>query len=229
MSGSILKSKLLYISYIILYIDYIMISDEAKNKCIGKLLRTPLESFSMNNLSKLTNISYVTMFNMVPVLEKKEIIKTEKKGKSTLININLEEADINTLSKAMINEREIFLKKNIEISILCDDINKNLENRFYSLMLFGSYAKGINKQNPDIDILFIIPDNENEEEYKKEIDKALKMHKKVNYILVKTNDFKEMLNIKNTVGREAFRNNIILFGVETYYMMVKNYVRNKGY
>ena len=88
--------------------------------------------------------------------------------------------------------------------------------------MFGSYAKKTQTKHSDIDLLFIVPDSE-EERMEKEIQtitRLLPLNLHTN-IFTET-DFKHMKNSKEiTVGSEAMKNNIILHGIETYYEMIQ--------
>ena len=114
---------------------------------------------------------------------------------------------------------------------LVSEIEETLTGMFYSLLLFGSYAKGESQKDSDIDLLFIVPDNEKKEEYHEKIIKALRLYPKIrkDFKIISAHDFREMLNQKYTVGRSAFQQGVVLFGVETYYSLVKQYARTKGY
>jgi len=204
---------------------------DTENKIIGKLLKTPLESKSLHQLSKETKLSYVTVHKIIPNLIKKKIIKLEKKGKSNLISIDFDNCPIYNLSSAMLYEREFFLKKDVQLTIFLRELEESLSNNFYSLILFGSYAKGNYTKKSDIDLLFIIPSRDFIDKYKEKIDKVVRLHtsNKKHIHIVSVEDFMDMLNNKNTLGRSAFQNGIILFGTEQYYAMVKKYVRRQGY
>lgn len=87
------------------------------------------------------------------------------------------------------------------------------------------------KKDSDIDLFFIVSSIEEVENYKEKIINALKLHPQIrkDFKVVSTKDFMEMLDQKYTVGREVFKNNLVLFGTEHYYSLVKEYVRTKGY
>ncbi|MBI4895230.1 MAG: nucleotidyltransferase domain-containing protein [Candidatus Aenigmarchaeota archaeon] len=204
---------------------------DTEYRILGSLLRNPVDSRSLNQVSKDTRLSYVTVHKLVPILNRRKLIRLEIKGKSHLISIDFDNADIESLSSAMLYQKNIFMRKNIKIYLLNRDISESLSGRFYILMLFGSYAKGKQKENSDIDLLFIIPDRKSIDEYMENIERVFMLypHIKKDFKIVSVKDFEDMLNQKYTVGREIFKNSLVLFGTEHYYAMVKKYVRTKGY
>jgi predicted nucleotidyltransferase len=204
---------------------------DTENRIIGNLLRSPLESKSMHAIAKATGLTYVTVYKVIPTLEKKHIVRVGKKGKAHLVAIDFERADGSTLSDAIGYERGLFLRKHPQITVLRREIEEGLIVLFYSLVLFGSYARGNARADSDIDLLFIIPPDSDKELYRKKVDTVLRLHPaiKKDYSIVTSDDFMDMLGQKYTVGREAFLNGLVLFGAEQYYAMVKHYARTKGY
>ena len=204
---------------------------DTENKILGNLLRCPLESKSLNQLSIETGLSYVTVHKLIPLLLRRGLGRLEKKGRAHLISIDFELADLEKISSAMLYEKNSFLKKHAQLLLVVKDLEEVLAGKFYILLLFGSYAKDKIKKDSDIDLFFIVPSREEVENYKEKIISALKLHSKIrkDFKVVATKDFMEMLDQKYTVGREVFKNNLVLFGTEHYYSLVKEYVRTKGY
>jgi len=203
---------------------------DTENKILGNLLRQPLKSKSLHQIALDTHLSYVTVHRVIPVLLKRKLIKQEKKGKANLISIDFENAKLEDISSAILHEKTKFMKKYPQIAILIKDIEEVLAGKLYILLLFGSYAKENQKKDSDIDLLFVISDKEDSENYKEKINKALKLSTlKKDFNIVTTNDFIDMLNQRYTAGREAFESGLVLFGTEPYYAMVKAHVRKRGY
>ncbi len=204
---------------------------DTENTILGYLLRNPLESRSMHQIAEGTKLSYVTVHKLIPCLLNRKLIKLEEKGKAYLTSINFEDATVEKLSSAMLFEKSKFLMQHPSLILLTREIEEALQGNFYILLLFGSYAKEKSKIDSDIDFFFIIPYRKDIEIYQEKINKVLKLYPKIkkDFKLVSAEDFKAMLDQKYTVGRSVFQHGIVLFGVEHYYSMVKNYVRTKGY
>ncbi len=208
-----------------------MAHQDTENRIIGNLLRRPLESKSMHQLAAETKLSYITVHKIVPALVKRKIAKLEKKGKAHLISIDFEHAPLEKLSSAMLHEKDHFIKKRPFLAILTAELEETLAEKFYILLLFGSYAQEKERKSSDVDLLFIIPESEKREEYSTRINKVLRLHPQppIDGKIVSMRDFIEMLNQKYTVGRSVLGAAIVLFGTEQYYAMVKEYARTKGY
>lgn len=203
---------------------------DTENKILGNLLRQPLKSKSLHQIALDTKLTYVTVHKIIPILLKRKIIKLEKKGKANLITIDFENARLDDLSSAILQEKSKLMKKYPQIAILIKDIEEALSGKLYILLLFGSYAKEKEKKDSDVDLIFIVSNRTDIEDYKEKINKALKLSTlKKDFNLFTTNDFIDMLNQKYTVGREAFEQGIVLFGTEPYYSMVKEHARKRGY
>jgi predicted nucleotidyltransferase len=203
---------------------------DTENKILGNLLRQPLKSKSMHQIALETKLTYVTVHKIIPILLKRKIIKSEKKGKANLITIDFENARIEDLTSAVLSEKAKLMKIYPQIAILIKDIEEVMAGNFYILLLFGSYAKEKEKNDSDVDLLFIVPDRKDIEAYREMINKAFKLSALIkDFNIVTTHDFTDMLNQKYTVGREAFEQGIVLFGAEPYYAMVREHARKRGY
>lgn len=95
---------------------------------------------------------------------------------------------------------------------------QNISKQFI-LLLFGSYVKGTATKHSDIDVL-VISDEEAAQEVEREI--RLLPHN-IHLTAITYEEFRSMLRSKEfTVGSEAVKKNIILFGVEDYYRLLDN-------
>lgn len=204
---------------------------DTEDKIVGNLLSNPLESKSLHQVAIDTKLSYVTVHKVAPRLLQRQLIKIKKKGKANLISVDLEYADIGSLSSAMVYQRKIILRKYLQLLLLIREIEVTLSGKFYILLLFGSYAKGEARQDSDLDFLFLIPDAEKKGLYLEKINKTLELYPKIkkDFKVISISDFREMLPQKYTVGRSAFEQSVVLFGTEPYYAMVRDYVRTQGY
>jgi len=205
--------------------------ENTEDRILGNLLLKPLDSKSIHQIALTTGLSYVTAHRLMPDLIKKKLVKMEKKGKASLISIDFEHAELEKLSSAILYERGCIMRKYPKLTLILREIEEALSGKFYVLVLFGSYAKGRPKKESDLDFLFIVQRREEIEIYREMVNKALRLYPtiKKDFNIVTTKDFMKMLNQKYSVGREAFLHGVVLFGAENYYVMVKDYVRKKGY
>src|SRR3989338_8564078 len=169
---------------------------DTENKIIGNLLMAPLESKSLLKLSSDTKLTYVTVHKVIPALIKRKLLKIAKKGNSSLVSIDLDNANLEDISSASLYGRNLFFKKYPAISLLVKDVEESLSDLFYILLLFGSYAKGNPKNDSDIDLLFIIPTKKESDIYMEKIKKALRLHQQIKKDLniASAEDFLDMLD-----------------------------------
>lgn len=187
---------------------------------IKYLIENKEKELNINLISKNLSIDYKNLYLSIKKIEKKEIIKIENFGKSKRIKLNLE---INPEIFEAENLRKNELLKNKNLFVMLNEIKNNLYSNFFILLLYGSYAKNKQTKKSDIDLIFIVP-NKNEENLDIEIKKIIKsIPLPIHYLVFSENQFLEMLNNNElNVGKEAFNNNIILHGIENYYNLLKN-------
>lgn len=96
---------------------------------------------------------------------------------------------------------------------------------FYSLVVFGSYAKGKNKKGSDLDIAIFIPESSDKKPIEKELsDAKLKSLLDMDIHIIKKDEFLEMLLADyENLGKEIARKNLPLHNIDIFYSMI-----NKG-
>ena len=189
------------------------------------LIKNPHEKFSIKEISRRTNIDYKLTHNSVKRLQDKKIIKKVKYGKTILSEINLTEAT-DYLIQVENKRKETFLKKNTGIKIILRDIQEQIKNPYYTLIIFGSYAKGQQHKNSDLALLNhtiepgVFSDIETIERRTHSVSSLRPT--KIHPVIISYEDFEEMLQSKEelNVGKEVMLNHIIIFGAEAYYKML---------
>lgn len=160
------------------------------------------------------NISQKNIALTLNSLEKHGILSSKIKGNSKYFFLNRK----NPLIKEYILLTEIentllFFKNNIKISQVFDKIDK--KNKI--MCIFGSYAKGIQKKDSDLDLLIIGKTDENEI---KKIGELFNI--KISIKKGSLNDFKELLEKNNPLMNEILENHIIISGYEEFiYEVIK--------
>ena len=108
------------------------------------------------------------------------------------------------------------------IKLMLKDLLTSVNNPFFIILVFGSYAKEKQTINSDLDLMFILK-NKNDS---KEIEQAInnihtKTKKSVHYVDI--NDFLDMIKNPNqfNIGNEAKKYHVILHGVEMYYEILR--------
>ena len=134
-------------------------------------------------------------------LKNENVIDSKKEGKNKIFFLKQ-----NIISRNYVFQTEVYrltklLKKNPELDIIFEEILKKTDEKL--IVLFGSYAKGLEKKNSDIDIYI----ETNSRSVKKVVEEV---YSKIN---VKIGIF----DIKSPLIKEIIKDHIIVRGIETFY------------
>lgn len=178
------------------------------------------KSFTMYELSKILLIPYASFHRTIKRIEDLLIIK--KIGKSKVIRLNTNNEIITSyLAAASYEEKKEFLKTQPIIKKIASDIKEERE----IVVLFGSYAKGTEKDKSDIDLLII---NNNGEKTISFSEYELLYKKEINAMFFTKKEFRLMLkNEEENVGKQALRNHIILSNQNEFWRLVFDRIKQK--
>lgn len=172
------------------------------------------ETFTMHQLSKLTEIPYATLYRTIK--EDSHLFAVENVGKAKTIKLRLNNPIIKSyLIMHSFEEMRFFLKQHPIIN----KIKSELKTKDI-VLLFGSYAKGEKTEKSDIDLLIINKDGKRSISFSKY---ELLFKKKINPIFITKKEFKLMLKDKEeNVGKQALKDHIILNNPEEFWKEVLN-------
>ncbi len=174
------------------------------------------KTLSIKKVSDILNINYRIVYEEIMKLEKEALIKIIRQGNSNLCQFNYK-YDSKLVKIEELRKQEIF--KNKDLKLVYTRI-KEVKSPFYCLILFGSHANKTNQKGSDID-LCLITDNP-------KISKGVQSILSITPIDIHLQDFNsehfiQMLKSKEfNVGNEIVKNNVILYGLESFYEMVNN-------
>jgi predicted nucleotidyltransferase len=176
------------------------------------LIENNTEKFSIRQIALKRKINYKSAYQNIIKLNKEKIIQIEKTGNTTFCSFN-HKFDCSVFEVEYLRRKELLKNKNF--NVIYQQLNSS--NQQFILLLFGSYAKGSNTGNSDIDLLLITDNPKNIEEQLKVL--PLPIH----LTTISTTEFKIMLESKKfSVVSEAIIHKIILFGIEDYYRLINN-------
>ena len=180
------------------------------------LLSNKKKQFTIREISKQTSIDYKTVHVAIQNLSSSNTIEAKKIGQTTLCSLNLKKFT-EEIYVAEYSRTQDLLKNKSFNSLM--SYFENLEP-FFIMLLFGSYASGKQRKSSDIDLM-LITDNE---KMKIEITQIISLIPlDIHFLHFTTKEYLDMLKTTQfNVGKEAFYNNIIIFGIEDYYRMIKN-------
>ena len=186
----------------------------------------PTRVCSINEISKLLLKPYGTTYNYVQSLIKDRVLKSNIKGKATLCSLNFDsQKAIELLSIISISDKEVFAKKQTIISEALDElatkVKEKTSHNIFTLVLFGSIARGISKEKSDIDLFFITPSKEKYDEIIENECNALRLSygRDLNPIIAEPKMYINMLMEKGeNIGRQLLKTDkIIFFGANKFW------------
>ncbi len=177
------------------------------------------EELNILKVSKYLKMDYKNAYSIVKRLEKTLLVKIENFGQSSRVKLN---AIIHPVIFEAEFERRNDILKDKNIAVMLSSFKRAIKSKLYIALLFGSYAKRTQTKNSDIDLMFICPDGL-EDSLEKDVSRtARSMPLHLHPVVFSESQFVEMINAKESnVGQEALRNNIILYGIENYYEMLR--------
>lgn len=192
-----------------------------QEEILGSLLGNPEEKLTIRGIAKKLGKSYSLVYNNIADLEKKKLIIKQDVPPGQIVVLN-EFAPSDILVDIELKKKNEFLKKHLWMKVFLEDVFNSINNVFFVLLVFGSYAKGTQTKKSDIDLLFIVKDKKDIEKIENSV-KEIYSKVKMGMNFSDANDFIEM--IKNTnkmnIGNEAKKHHIILYGAEMYYQLLK--------
>ena len=203
-----------------LYTHNIMdkIHNSTKDKIVKLLISNKREEFTIRAISQNIKVDYKTVYLITKQLIEAEVVRSKKAGQAVLCSINHKKFNSDIFRAETIRRDEALADKNIHV--LYNNIREEIQEPFFILLIFGSYASKQQRRSSDIDLM-LITDNGDINKKIKNIVSSIPLE--VHLSDFKSKEFLSMLKTTDfNVGREAFYNNIILLGIEDYYRMIEN-------
>ena len=184
-----------------------------EQKIMDVVLPQPFKIYSIKEISKLIKSSYALTHESIKSLLNKKMIKAKKIGNSLACQLNLS-VDSQLLAISSLIHSQKFLNK-VRFGFVIDDIKNKLNDLIYIMILFGSYAKGTATKKSDIDLLFVVQNEQDIEKTRKKIKSVLSSTNiKVEFEIITTEWLIKMFEERHSVGREVLEGSIILHGAE---------------
>lgn len=205
-----------------------MFFNNAEQKILGTLLRTPLEYYSIRQLALNLRLAYPSAHKSVKKLSQRQLINIKKKGNSILCGISF--AHPEELAIAALAESQLFVRKYPALHNLTGQLKQRLADELYIMILFGGYAKEKAHTSSDIDLLFMVSDKQKIKSFSQKVISVLNaLNYNVDFEVVTVDWFYQMLGDKTTVGREIFKTSVILHNSEAYLYLIQKYDQQQGY
>lgn len=200
--------------------------NNTKKKIIPLFSKDLDRELTIHQIKKELKRSYHFVYDNVQELIKENVLNKKTRGHSTVCTLNLKNDKTSALlTLNSIEEKEHFFNNKKELKPLFNELIDNLTFKvdIFSILLFGSYAKGIETKQSDVDILIIAEKKDKDNAISREI-RALetKYGKEINQIVINRKIFKDMLSSRTelNVGKETLANHVILYGAEMFWRFV---------
>jgi predicted nucleotidyltransferase len=182
-----------------------------------------VSEFSISDiLKKLGLSSRAWVYRYLEEFCKQGILISKKVGNTKTYSLNL---NINTINHLSYLDTDKYSSSNINKQII-EPLLTNKCN--YCLIVFGSYAKNKSANSSDIDLCFLIDSKKSEKDIKSLVESIkLKSIKEIDDHYITTEELVKMLLWdKENLGKQIFKDNIIVFNHIIYYNAIKNAIKN---
>ncbi len=196
-----------------------MLFTKTQIKTLKLLCSAITKSYSIRAISRDIKQSYPLTYNSTKDLIKKGFI-IEDEHRLLSLNYKLNFHDLAYIESLRAEE---FLKKHKEIMLFVDEVLKKMEG-FFTLLIFGSYAIGEEKESSDIDILMIIEKTEDADKEEKFLNRIADIYlKKHHCYIIGKESVKEMIKERDKLNviNETLNKHIIFFGADDYYRLMR--------
>ncbi len=176
------------------------------------------EKFGIREISRKTKIDYKLIHSTVQKLVKKGVLLKQRQANLDLCSLNLRGDLSYVLFVEQIRKNDFFLKHK-DLQKFIEEISTKIKELYFTLVLFGSFAKGKEHKRSDIDLLIIAPTKDIAEEIRRVINsESVLIQRDIQSITLDEKEFiSNLSDKKNNVIKEAFKNHIMIFGAEAFY------------
>ncbi|MBI5881187.1 nucleotidyltransferase domain-containing protein [archaeon] len=156
----------------------------------------------------------------INLLKKEGVLMEKKVGKSGLLSLNLG-SDLTFYYLALCNNKRISQTVRIAVQMLKEEINQC--TKFYSIVIFGSYAASEQKQDSDLDVAVFIETEDKRKRIEAAINSAkLKSPLELDAHVITKAEMVEMLtNDEENLGKQIARKHLAVYDHQIFYEIVK--------
>lgn len=174
----------------------------------------------IRELARETRTAYCLANRTVHRLESQGAVELRKAGSTKVITLS-PQADPAMLAEAERHKREGFYSSHPGLRPVLQKIIAGQQSIFFVLLVFGSYAKGSQRKDSDLDLLAIVPDESGARQMEAAIRSAARTSPHTLHETVVTEaGHRKMLGERGmNVALEAKRRHIVIYGDEQYHRM----------
>ena len=126
-------------------------------KIVGLYDTRPEAEFSIREIAKQLKATYSFVYQAVDSLVKDGVLSVAVKGRAKMCALNLEnDRALALLAVYSVDMKETFMKRNRLVGEMLSEFVKRVSGaEVYSIILFGSYARGSAAEKSDVDLLVV--------------------------------------------------------------------------
>lgn len=197
-----------------------------ESEILIQFVKEPWKKLTFKNvksLSRKKSESYV--YNSLKNFTKNGVLKKEKAGNVILYSLNWflkTEAYVGTVAENFAWDQSNIPYKNLELIAI------KIPTNFYIMLVTGSYANKTNRKDSDLDLVLIVEDCVEPKKIYSELRYDCEMSiPKIHLYVFKKSEFLSMLMEKTpNYGKEIIKKNLILYGGELYFKILKEAIEN---
>ncbi|MBU2637973.1 MAG: nucleotidyltransferase domain-containing protein [Nanoarchaeota archaeon] len=180
------------------------------------------KEFGIREISRNIKTDYKNTYSTIQKLAKKGVLLKRRKANIDLCSLNLK-GDSGEICFVEAMKARNFMEKHRVIKDFFNAVMDKTRHIYYSLIIFGSFAKGKETKSSDLDILVIAPEKSIADEIERIINtEAVTVSAGIHSIAISESDFiANLADKKPNVITEAFKSHIIITGSEPFYQGVK--------
>lgn len=191
-------------------------------KILAYLIDNQARLLGIRELAREISSVYYLVQKNVQQLREKNVIIIEKAGRTSIVKLH-QMIDANYLVEAERFKRELFYKKYPSIRIIFKKMIEQSKSSFFILLVFGSYAKKLERKDSDLDILAIVQYEDQIDEIERIISSVARTSPiKIHHMALSESSFISMLQKKElNVAIEVRDKHILIYGDELYYKLLR--------
>lgn len=196
---------------------------------IKAFVDSPWKKFTFKDIKKLSkkkSESYV--YDSLKKFVKQGVLKEEKAGNVVLYGLDIASLKAQVYA-GFVAEYIAWNRRHIPYNDV-EKISKKMPTEFYVLIISGSYAKGTQKIESDIDVVILCDDSTDPKSIYAELRQSCELNiPPIHLFVFRKKEFIGMLTNKEAnYGKEIAKNNLILSGGKEYYGILNEAMKN-GY
>lgn len=178
------------------------------------------KEYSIREISKAIGQDYKIVFITIQCLVKTDVIGIKKVSNISRCSLKLTKENIAVF--AYVSERKAREALSKKIVGILYEVVLSIDDPFYSLLVFGSYAKGAAGPASDIDLLVITPNKDSGSDILPAIKKAATLNNaRLNPVFLTAKEFQAGLK-EPGVAKEAYKNHLLFYGGASFYSLISH-------